>query len=154
MASIVESYFCKACNKEVRFPRYNNVCKLLESRNGRCGEWANCFTGLVRSLGHDARQVHDLTDHVWTEVFIITEDRWAHMDSCENAYDAPKMYEKGWGKKLTYCFSATTEEVVDVTQRYIINPYKNKVRRITVPEVWLEMAINDINLSLVKDAGR
>ena len=71
------------------------------------------------------------------------------MDSCENAYDAPKMYEKGWGKKLTYCFGSTTEEVCDVTQRYIINPYKNKVRRTEVPEVWLEMTLQDLNLKLV-----
>jgi len=70
------------------------------------------------------------------------------MDPCENAYDAPKMYEKGWGKKLTYCFGATTEEVVDVTQRYIINPYKNKTRRTQVPDVWLEMQLMQLNMNL------
>ena len=105
MASRVESYLCLKCNTQVRYPRYNSILKLMETRNGRCGEWANCFTALVKSLGHEARFVLDWTDHVWTEAYITAENRWVHMDSCENAYDAPKMYEKGWGKKLTYVVS-------------------------------------------------
>jgi peptide-N4-(N-acetyl-beta-glucosaminyl)asparagine amidase len=88
-------------------------------------------------LGHNTRLVHDLTDHVWTEVYITVEDRWVHMDACENAYDTPKLYEKGWGKKLTYCFGVNTEEVVDVTKRYILNKQINLIRRKLVPEPWL-----------------
>ena len=46
MAMRVEVYMCSVCSLPVRFPRYNSVVKLIESRNGRCGQWANCFTGL------------------------------------------------------------------------------------------------------------
>lgn len=37
----VEIYKCKTCSAIVRFARYNDPKKLLETRRGRCGEWAN-----------------------------------------------------------------------------------------------------------------
>ena len=71
-AARVELYECKACvpNVKIRFPRYNHPMKLMETRTGRCGEWANAFTSLCRALGHDARIALDWTDHVWTECYI------------------------------------------------------------------------------------
>ena len=137
-ASRVEVYRCPNCQQETRFPRYTQVMKLCETRQGRCGEWANCFSALVRSLGHETRYVIDWTDHVWTEAYLRQEQRWVHMDACENAYDAPKMYEKGWGKKLTYCIAVSGDEAVDVTQRYIVNKMANRMRRTEVPELWLD----------------
>lgn len=149
MARRTEVYFCAGCNQSLRYPRYNQVIKLLETRNGRCGEWANCFTGLVRALGHEARFVVDWTDHVWTEVWIEAESRWVHMDPCENAYDAPKMYERGWGKKLTYIVAVSPREVVDVTPRYIVNHSGNRSRRTEVPEDWLKEILGQVRQRLM-----
>lgn len=118
-AAVVESYQCQDCKVITRFPRYNNPQKLYETRTGRCGEYANAFTGLCIALGHEARQVHDWTDHTWTEVWIHEFNRYVHMDSCEPIFDAPLTYEKGWGKQLTYCIATSTQEVVDVTKRYV-----------------------------------
>lgn len=69
-AGMVELYRCKTCASVSRFPRYNNPAVLLDSRRGRCGEWANCFTLCALAMGFEARHVHDWTDHVWTEVFL------------------------------------------------------------------------------------
>jgi len=51
----VEHYLCEGCGSFVRFPRYNDPLKLLETKTGRCGEWANAFTLCCRALGYSAR---------------------------------------------------------------------------------------------------
>lgn len=64
-AGRVELYSCANCpGLETRFPRYNACITLARTRIGRCGEWANLFTGICRALGLDARLVMDWTDHV------------------------------------------------------------------------------------------
>ena len=59
------------------------------------------------------------------------------MDSCENAFDTPLIYESGWGKKLTYLVAFSKDEVVDVSKRYVLNHRMNRMRRTLVPEQWL-----------------
>ena len=60
---------CSTCAHVTRFPRYNHPGKLLETRRGRCGEWANCFGLVARGCGFEVRYVLDWTDHVWIEYF-------------------------------------------------------------------------------------
>ncbi|CEM02129.1 unnamed protein product [Vitrella brassicaformis CCMP3155] len=122
-AGRTELHKCQAltCGHTTRFPRYNNPVKLLTWRKGRCGEWANCFTLIVKALGYHVRLVNDYTDHVWVEVWDDAEKRWVHADCCENCLDRPLLYEKGWGKKLTYIIAVSEEGCVDVTPRYTQN---------------------------------
>lgn len=70
------------------------------------------------------------------------------MDSCENAFDTPKLYEKGWGKKLNYVLSFSNVEVVDTTPRYILNRALNRMRRDLVPEMWLATTIESLRMDL------
>ena len=83
-AQRVESFHCGTCRLSTRFPRYGDPEKLLETRRGRCGEWADCFTLCCRALGLEARYIWDSSDHVWTEVYSVSQCRWLHCDSCEN----------------------------------------------------------------------
>lgn len=118
-AARVELYACAACGARTRFPRYNDARTLLATRRGRCGEWAHAFTLLCRALGLHARYVHDVTDHVWTEVWSAARARWLHCDPCENKLDAPLLYSAGWGKALSFVLAFGPGEALDVTRRYV-----------------------------------
>lgn len=151
LASTVEVYGCENCGQTTRFPRYNHASALLESRCGRCGEWAQCFTLMCISMGFRARFVNDWTDHVWTEVFI--ERRWQHADSCEASLDASLMYESGWGKKLNMIVAVGFDEVVDVTRRYTrqwqTEEFQSRRRSsLGISESFIEQCIANMNYQL------
>lgn len=136
-ASRVELHGCSKCGTHERFPRFNHPAKLTETRRGRCGEWANCFTFFARSMAFDARYVLDWTDHVWTEVYSDSQQRWLHCDPCEALCDAPLVYEAGWGKKLSYILAFSKDEVQDVTWRYTSNFEAVRARRTAYSETEL-----------------
>ncbi|XP_004692330.1 PREDICTED: peptide-N(4)-(N-acetyl-beta-glucosaminyl)asparagine amidase isoform X1 [Condylura cristata] len=144
-ANRVEDHYCDKCQFSNRFPRYNHPEKLLETRCGRCGEWANCFTLCCRALGFEARYVWDYTDHVWTEVYSPSQQRWLHCDACEDVCDKPLLYEMGWGKKLSYVIAFSKDEVVDVTWRYSCKHEEVISRRTEVKEDLLRETINGLN---------
>lgn len=143
-AGRVEAHTCDTCSRVNRFPRYTVAEKLLESRRGRCGEWADCFTLCCRALGFEARFVMDWTDHVWTEVFSTSQDRWLHCDPCENVCDKPLLYESGWGKKLNYIIAVAKDDVQDVSWRYSAKHQELLSRRNLVREKWLWKTIEKL----------
>ncbi|CAL5330473.1 unnamed protein product [Camellia sinensis] len=140
-ASRVELYRCSTIT---RFPRYNDPLKLLETRRGRCGEWANCFTLYCRAFGYESRLVMDFTDHVWTECMSPVLGRWMHLDPCEGIYDNPLLYEKGWKKNLNYVIAFAKDGVYDVTKRYTRKWHEVLSRRNITTDPILSIILSNI----------
>ncbi len=112
-AGSVEVYFCPRCNAETTtFPRYNNPKKLLETKRGRCEEYANLFGLFCRSAGFETRYVMDFADNMWIEVCSNETSRWIIANGCEGTIDEPSMNEDGWGKKSCYNLAFTIDSVV------------------------------------------
>ncbi|KAJ8572995.1 hypothetical protein K7X08_009506 [Anisodus acutangulus] len=124
--------------------------QLLETRKGRCGEWANCFTLYCRAFGYDSRLILDITDHVWTECFSPSLGRWMHRDPCEGIYDNPVLYEKGWKKSLNYVFAIAKDGVHDVTKRHTRKWPEVLSRRNIISEPALAAVLSDITRELRK----
>lgn len=165
LASRTEIYSCRHCNQKVRFPRYNNPAKLCDTKTGRCGEWANLFGCVLRCFNYDTRFVDNFEDHVWNEYYSESLKRWIHVDSCENAWDTPLIYEQGWGRNMTYILAHSVHGVYDVTRRYvkdwnfissrrkiidddrlsyIIDQQRNILREVIEPELIEYLAYRDV----------
>ncbi|KAI9351735.1 hypothetical protein DFJ73DRAFT_366124 [Zopfochytrium polystomum] len=143
-AGNVELYQCvePSCTKFTRFPRYGSLDALMQTRSGRCGEWANLFALFCITMGFETRYVLDFTDHVWVEIYLEDRKRWVHCDPSEGetSLDRPLMYEAGWKKKLSYIFAFGEYDVKDVIRRYSRSMPRVFSRRTLVAEGFLEEA--------------
>lgn len=135
---------CRCGQQPIRFARYNDVAKLLQSRRGRCGEYANCFTFICRSVGFEARLVRATFDHVWTEVWSLAQQRWIHVDPSDAIVDAPLMYQHGWKRSVDYVTAVSAYDVQDVTHRYCNDHHDLPKRRIRCREEELLAVIEQL----------
>lgn len=119
---------------------------------GRCGEYANCFTFLCRCLGYDARYIYATFDHVWTEIYSPFQKRWIHVDPSDAVVDSPLMYQHGWKRPVDYVLAFSQYDVSDVTRRYC-NDDRQALhkRRIRCPEDMLEAKLLAIYKEMQKD---
>lgn len=158
-ASRVEVYRCRKCQQVTRFPRYNNPAYMVKhSRRGRCGEFANVFGMILRTMGFDVRYVLDFTDHVWVEVWIESLQRFVHCDPCERALDTPLMYESGWNKKLSHVLSFSRYGVEDATSRYSrkleeVIPRRNNDYQEAGAQAFIKSKDSDMEREFIAGAG-
>jgi len=118
-SSRTELYHCDKCQHVTRFARYNTMSKVLETRQGRCGEYSVLMMLFLKALHYTVRYVLDRDDHVWTEA-LLQGSQWVHVDPCEAAVNEPLIYQ-GWGKLPTFIIAYAAEDIVDATFTYTDN---------------------------------
>lgn len=69
-------------------------------------------------MDYDARYVVASFDHVWTEVYSVSQRKWIHVDPSDNVIDAPLIYEHGWKRDVDYIIAYSRDDIQDVTWRY------------------------------------
>ncbi|KAG8706696.1 Peptide-N(4)-(N-acetyl-beta- glucosaminyl)asparagine amidase [Ceratobasidium sp. 395] len=78
--------------------------------------------------------VWNAEDHVWNAYFSPAAGRWLHTDSCEAARDQPLLYDRGWGKKMSYIIAFSVDGAMDVSRGYVQDSAEMFKRRRQAPE--------------------
>ena len=149
LAYKTEVYKCITCQIEVRFPRCNDPLILLDTKTGRCSEWSNLFGAILYTCGFKVRLINNFEDHVWNEFYNEEEERWIHLDSCEEAYDTPLVYEQGWGRVMTFILGMSDDGLVEVTPRYVKDWKIVSERRSEKMEIKLANILEEVNKKMI-----
>jgi peptide-N4-(N-acetyl-beta-glucosaminyl)asparagine amidase len=59
-----ELYFCGSCRSLSRFPRFNDMRKVIQTHQGRCGEYSLLMMLFLKGLHYSSRYIVDREDHV------------------------------------------------------------------------------------------
>ena len=77
-----------------------------------------------------------------------------HVDPCENSWNEPLLYEKGWGKQLSYVIGYGKLGVCDVTRRYSQEWARTEGRRLLIDEDALASTLRRMTDKLRADHAR
>ena len=103
--------------------------EILLQKEGRCGEFALLYNGLLLANSYACRLIIDCSilkdkakkisgDHVWNEVF--TSNTWLHVDPTEKRINKKSMYAAEWNKDVNLVYAITGSGILDVTESYRI----------------------------------
>jgi transglutaminase-like putative cysteine protease len=108
-------------------PRAELPIDIIKQAEGRCGEFALLYNGLLLADVYECRIVIDCSilrdklkatvgDHVWNEVLV--DDEWVHVDPTELRINQPLMYTQEWNKDVNLVYAITRKEILKVTETY------------------------------------
>jgi hypothetical protein len=103
------------------FERTTDPLKILDSGEGRCGEFAIVYAALCKSQGYDCRIVVNIFgDHEWTQVRV--NNQWIHVDPSLGVNDSrtmdPYIYERDWKSAPILALAFDNDSITDVTSTY------------------------------------
>jgi hypothetical protein len=103
--------------------------EILLQKEGRCGEFALLYNGLLLAKSYTCRLIIDCSalrdkskkaagDHVWNEV--LADNVWLHVDPTEKRVDQKSMYATEWNKDVNLVYAISRSGIADVTDSYRI----------------------------------
>jgi len=122
-----EHQHLKYTKQQLPKPRAELPIDIIKQSQGRCGEFALLYTGLLLANGCQTRLVLDCSvlkdkskkaagDHVWVEISV--DGFWVHVDPTEKRINEPLMYALEWKKDVNLILAVTGSQIVEVTKTY------------------------------------